>query len=73
MKPGVVIVGAGLAGSILASKLRARHAVTVIDLCDTPAALPTPIVDTGVPSRMNIHAGRARRHHEFLVQRPDRD
>lgn len=57
MKPGVVIVGAGLAGSILASKLRARHAVTVIDLCDTPAALPTPIVDTGVPSRMNIHAG----------------
>lgn len=57
MKPAVVIVGAGLAGSILASKLRARYAVTVIDLRDSAAPLPTPIAETGVPPRLEVHAG----------------
>jgi choline dehydrogenase-like flavoprotein len=57
MKPGVVIVGAGLAGSILAAKLRTRYAVTVIELRDSPAPLPTPISETGVPSRLEVHAG----------------
>jgi len=56
-KPRVVIVGAGLAGSILASRLCGRYAVTVVDLRDTPAPLPTPITDTGVPSRLDVHAG----------------
>lgn len=57
MKPGAVIVGAGLAGSILASKLCDEYAVTVIDLRDAPGPLPIPITDTGMPSRLDLHAG----------------
>lgn len=56
-KPRVVIVGAGLAGSILASKLCAAYAVTVVDLRDTASPLPTPITDTGAPARLDLHAG----------------
>ena len=34
-------------------------AVTVVDLRDMPAPLPTPITHAGVPSRLDLHAGAA--------------
>lgn len=51
----VVVIGAGLAGSLLASRLAGRHRVTVIERADRN--VPLRVVDRGRPAGLAEHAG----------------
>jgi choline dehydrogenase-like flavoprotein len=51
----IVIIGAGLAGSLLASRLAARHRVVVIE--QSRAGAPLRVIDRGRPARLEPHVG----------------
>src|SRR5215467_13077878 len=51
----VVIIGAGLAGSLLASRLAYRHRVTVIE--QSRASAPLRVIDRGRAARLDPHVG----------------
>ncbi len=57
MKRRLVIVGAGLAGSVLAAKLSSGFDVTVVDLLPASGPLPLPIEDVDQPARLRPHVG----------------
>jgi hypothetical protein len=51
----IVIIGAGLAGSLMASKLAERHHVTVIE--QSSRNRPQPIADRSRPAGLDAHVG----------------
>src|SRR6202453_5160100 len=51
----IVIIGAGAAGSLIASKLAERHHVTVIEQSNRNR--PQPIVDRSRPAGLDAHVG----------------
>jgi hypothetical protein len=51
----IVIIGAGLAGSLIASKLADRHRITVIE--QSSANKPVRVADRGRPAALDAHAG----------------
>jgi choline dehydrogenase-like flavoprotein len=72
----VVVIGAGLAGSLLASRLAGRHRVTVIERASRN--VPLPVVDRGRPAGLDEHAGcgpggSSYLWHNGLIQLEDED
>ncbi len=53
----VVVVGAGLGGSIVADALAERYAVTVIELGGPVTAMQDKISDVAYPARLDPHVG----------------
>jgi flavin-dependent dehydrogenase len=53
----IVIVGAGLAGCVLAARLADYFKVTIVDLSGQNTALALPVRDIGAPARVMPHAG----------------
>jgi len=51
----IVIIGAGLAGSLIASKLADRHRITVIE--QSRSNRPLRVADRGRPAALDAHAG----------------
>jgi choline dehydrogenase-like flavoprotein len=51
----IVIIGAGLAGSLLASRLAARHRVIVIE--QSRGTVPLRVLDRGRPAGLDPHVG----------------
>jgi choline dehydrogenase-like flavoprotein len=72
----VVVIGAGLAGSLVASCLAGRHRVTVIERASRNT--PLPVVDRGRPAGLDEHAGcgpggSSYLWHNGLIQLEDED
>lgn len=57
MRRKIIIVGAGLAGSTLASRLAPAHDVMVIDLAEKPTNFNIPIRDNSWPAGLSPHVG----------------
>jgi len=57
MAQKLVIVGAGLAGSILAAELAENFDVTVVELSQKNRALAIPLTDAGWPAGLSPHVG----------------
>ena len=49
----IVIIGAGLAGSLLASRLASRHRVTLIE--QSRRSVPLRVIDRGRPAALDPH------------------
>ncbi len=56
-KRKVIIVGSGLAGSILAHRLGNVAEVTVVEQGDNSSDYPVEIVDVGRPANLSPHVG----------------
>jgi choline dehydrogenase-like flavoprotein len=72
----IVIIGAGLAGSLVASQLAPRHRVTVIEQSDHYRVVP--VVDRGRPAGLDAHAsagfgGTTFLWHNGLIELDDDD
>jgi choline dehydrogenase-like flavoprotein len=72
----VVVIGAGLAGSLVASRLAGRHRVTVIERASRNT--PLPVLDRGRPAGLDEHAGcgpggSSYLWHNGLIQLEDED